>query len=266
MNTRNVRIQDDGPVRIVEIDRPERRNAIDGPTAAALADAFRAFDADDAFAVAVLTGSGGTFCSGADLKALAGEGEGQGEGQGNLLEPPSTGADAPLGVTRMRLSKPVIAAVEGYAVAGGFELALWCDLRVAAEDAVFGVFCRRWGVPLVDGGTIRLPRLVGHSRAMDLILTGRGVSGEEAERYGLANRLVAPGQALAAAVALAREIAAFPQGCLRADRDSAHRQWDLDFAAALEAEFEGGAAVVASGETRAGAGRFAAGEGRHGAF
>lgn len=260
----NVRIEDDGPVRIVTLDRPERRNAVDGPTAAALADAFRAFDADDALAVAVLAGSGGTFCSGADLKALAGDG--QDGSSGNLLEPPESGADAPLGVTRMRLFKPVIAAVEGYAVAGGLELALWCDLRVAAEDAVFGVFCRRWGVPLVDGGTIRLPRLIGHSRAMDLILTGRGVSGEEAERYGLVNRLVPPGQALAAAVALAKEIAAFPQLCLRADRYSAHRQWDLDLDDALDIEFQGGAAVVASGETRAGAGRFAAGEGRHGAF
>src|SRR5205823_8110309 len=189
-----VRTEQDGPITVVMIDRPEVRNAVDGPTAAALADAFRTFDADDTAAVAVLTGAGGTFCSGADLKAIA-------AGHGNRV---TEDGDGPLGPTRMLLSKPVVAAVEGHAVAGGLELAVWCDLRVAATDAVFGVYCRRWGVPLVDGGTIRLSRLLGHSHALDLILTGRGVAGEEAQRMGLANRLVPPGRALASAVDLAR--------------------------------------------------------------
>ena len=248
----------DGPVTIVTIDRPDVRNAVDGPTAAALAEAFAAFDADEAASVAVLTGAGGTFCAGADLKAVA-------EKRGNRVVPVAEG-DGPLGPTRMLLGKPVIAAVEGHAVAGGLELALWCDLRVAAEDAVFGVYCRRWGVPLVDGGTVRLPRLIGHSHAMDLILTGRGVAGVEAQAMGLVNRLVEPGGSLAAAVALAHELTRFPQGCLRADRLSSYDQWSLPLPEALSREYDGGIEVIRSGETREGAARFAAGEGRHGRF
>ncbi len=251
-----VRWETDGAVAIVTIDRPEVRNAVDGPTAAALAEAFRRFDGDDALAVAILTGAGGTFCAGADLKAVA-------AGQGNRV---SEDGDGPMGPTRMLLSKPVLAAVEGHAVAGGLELALWCDLRVAARDAVFGVYCRRWGVPLIDGGTIRLPRLIGHSHALDLILTGRGVSGDEAQRMGLANRLVAPGRTLAEAVALAHQLARFPQRCLRSDRLSSYEQWPLDLATALRQETRRGSEVLASGETRAGAARFAAGAGRHGRF
>jgi enoyl-CoA hydratase len=249
--------QRDGAVAILTIDRPDVRNAVDGPTAAALAAAFRSFDADDDLAVAVLTGSGGTFCSGADLKAVA-------TGRGNSVDA-DVSTDGPMGPTRMLLSKPVVAAVEGFAVAGGLELALWCDLRVAATDAIFGVYCRRWGVPLIDGGTIRLPRLIGHSHALDLILTGRGVSGEEAQRMGLANRLVEPGGALAAAVALAHELAALPQGCLRSDRRSSYDQWGLDLTEALTRETALGIGVLRSGETQAGAARFAAGAGRHGA-
>lgn len=241
-------------VAIVTIDRPAVRNAVDGSTAAQLADAFRRFDADDGLCVAVLTGSGSTFCAGADLKAVA-------EDLGNRV----TGSgDGPLGPTRMLLGKPVIAAVEGFAVAGGLELAIWCDLRVAAEDAVFGVYCRRWGVPLVDGGTVRLPRLIGHSNALDLILTGRGVSGEEAMRMGLVNRLVAPGTARDAAIALAQQISRFPPLCMRSDRLSSYRQWDLPLAEALRDETRAGLTVIESGETRAGAARFAAGAGRHG--
>ena len=251
-----VRFETDGPVAVVTIHRPEVRNAVDGPTAAALAAAFRRFEADEALAVAVLTGAGGYFCAGADLKAVA-------RGSGNRV---SESGDGPMGPTRMRLAKPVIAAVEGHAVAGGLELAAWCDLRVAAEDAVFGVYCRRWGVPLIDGGTIRLPRLIGHSHALDLILTGRGVSGEEAQRMGLANRLVPPGSALAEATALAHRIAAFPQGCLRADRATSYEQWSLPLDEALVAETRRGVEVVQSGETLAGATRFAAGAGRHGRF
>lgn len=251
-----VRVEDDGQVRIVTIDRPASRNAIDGPTAAALADAWREFDADMSVSVGVFTGAGGTFCSGADLKAVS-------SGQGNRV---TVDGDAPLGCTRLLLHKPVIAAVEGYAVAGGLELALWADLRVAARDAVFGVFCRRWGVPLVDGGTIRLPRLIGQSHALDMILTGRGVSGDEALSMGLANRIVEPGDALSSAVALAHEVAAFPQLCMRTDRLSSYRQWDLSMADALRAETVGGLDVIKSGETQAGAARFAGGEGRHGQF
>jgi enoyl-CoA hydratase len=249
-----VQVADDGPVRVVTIDRPEVRNAVDGATAAALADAFRTFDADEEPAVAVLTGAGGTFCAGADLKAIA-------TGAGNRLAPDG---DGPMGPTRMRLSKPVIAAIEGHAVAGGLELALWCDLRVAASDAVLGVYCRRWGVPLIDGGTVRLPRLVGQSHALDLILTGRGVSGEEAVRMGLVNRLVEPGEALTAAIALAGQLAAFPQRCMRADRRSVLDGWALPTDEAMDAEFEAGMAVVRSGETQAGAQRFTSGAGRHG--
>lgn len=256
MSTPTVRQEREGAISIVTIDRPAVRNCVDGPTAAALADAFRAFDADDSACVAILTGAGGTFCAGADLKGVS-------EGRGNRV---AEDGDGPMGPSRMLLSKPVIAAVEGYAVAGGLELALWCDLRVAAENAVFGVFCRRWGVPLIDGGTIRLPRLIGHSHALDMILTGRPVSGDEALRMGLANRLVAPGTALAAALALANELARFPQRCLRGDRLSSYAQWSLDLPAALRRETEIGLDVVRSGETLAGAARFARGAGRHGRF
>jgi len=251
-----VRYETDGPTAIVTIDRPEVRNCVDGPTAAALAEAFRRFASDDGLSVAILTGAGGYFCAGADLKAVS-------HGRGNAVHEEG---DGPMGPTRMLLDKPVIAAVEGHAVAGGLELALWCDLRVAARDAVFGVYCRRWGVPLIDGGTIRLPRLVGQSVAMDMILTGRGVEGEEAHRIGLANRLVEPGEALSVARALAADLARFPQRCLRADRRSAIEQWSLDLDAALLAETRGGRAVIESGETLAGATRFAEGAGRHGAF
>ena len=244
----------DGPVLIVTINRPERRNAVDRATAEALADAFRAFDRDDALRVAILAGAGGVFCSGADLKALA-------EGGGNRLEPDG---DGPMGPTRMTLSKPVIAAIEGHAVAGGLELALWCDLRVAARDATFGVYCRRFGVPLVDGGTVRLPRLIGQSRALDMILTGRGVGAEEAFAWGLANRLAEPGAALGAAFALARELCAPPQACMRHDRAAALAQWGLSEADALAAEFALGMKTLRSGETLAGATRFAHGEGRGG--
>jgi enoyl-CoA hydratase len=251
-----VRTETTGDVLVLTIDRPERRNAVDGPTAAALADAFRAFDADDALSVAVLTGAGGTFCAGADLKAVA-------AGEGN---PVREQGDGPMGPTRMHLSKPVIAAVEGHAVAGGLELAVWCDLRVAARDAIFGVYCRRWGVPLIDLGTVRLPRLIGHSRAMDLILTGRGVGGDEAVAMGLVNRLTEPGAALAGAMELAAQLTTFPQGCLRSDRRSAIEQWGLSEDDATANEFRLGLATIRSGETRAGATRFAEGAGRHGTF
>jgi enoyl-CoA hydratase len=251
-----VRSERRGPVAIVTLDRPEVRNAVDRPTAEALAGAFRRFDADASLCVAVLTGAGGTFCAGADLKAVA-------DGRGNRAAPDG---DGPMGPTRMLLGKPVIAAVEGFAVAGGLELALWCDLRVAARDAVFGVYCRRWGVPLVDGGTVRLPRLVGQSLALDMILTGRGVSGEEALRTGLANRLVEPGRALDAALGLAGELARFPQRCLRSDRRSALEQWSLSLGDALAHEMRLGLEVLASGESLEGAGRFAQGAGRHGSF
>jgi len=252
----NVRYQVDGAIAVVTIARPEVRNAVDGPTAAELAAAFRRFDADEALRVAVLTGAAGTFCAGADLKAVS-------AGRGNRV---TEDGDGPMGPSRMLLSKPVVAAVEGHAVAGGLELALWCDLRVAAEDAVFGVYCRRWGVPLVDGGTIRLPRLIGHSRALDMILTGRPVAAPEALAIGLANRLAPPGKALATALELAREIAKFPQRCLRGDRRSSYEQWSLSLADALLAETRIGLEVVASGETLEGATRFAKGAGRHGAF
>ena len=251
-----VRVEHDGPVTVVTIDRPDRRNAVDQPTADALLDAFRGFDADDDRAVAVLTGAGGTFCAGADLKAL-----GTDDG---LTMGPDRDAGGPLGPTRMLLAKPVLAAVEGHAVAGGLELALWCDLRVAARDAVFGVYCRRWGVPLVDGGTVRLPRLVGHSHALDLILTGRGVSGDEALRMGLANRLADPGRALDEAIVLAHELARLPQTCLREDRMSSYEQCGLPLAAALANEHDHGLVSVASPDMRDGLSRFGSGEGRHG--
>src|SRR4051794_5590392 len=225
-----VRVERNGPVTTVVLDRAAARNAVDGPTARALADAFRAFDADPDAAVAVLWGAGGTFCAGADLKAI-------GTPSGNRVEPEG---DGPMGPTRMTLSKPVIAAISGYAVAGGLELALWCDLRVAESDATLGVFCRRWGVPLIDGGTVRLPRLIGLSRALDLILTGRPVKAPEALQIGLANRLAPPGAARAAAEALAEEIAAFPQLCMRTDRRSAHEQADLEFGEALLNELRHG--------------------------
>ena len=243
-----------GPVAVVTINRPEARNAIDRPTATALVEAFQQFEADAALAVAVLTGAGGTFCAGADLKAVV-------TGRGTRV---TEEGDGPLGPTRMLLSKPVIAAVEGYAVAGGIEMAAWCDLRVAARDAVFGCFERRWGVPLVDGGTIRLARLLGHSNALDLILTGRPVSGDEAQRMGLANRLVEPGTALAEAMALAEQIAAFPQTCLRQDRLSSYEQWGMEMPDALRNEYRRGRVVLESSEVAEGAARFAAGEGRHG--
>lgn len=251
-----VRTEARGPVLVVTIDRCQARNAVDRVTAEALADAFRAFDADQRLAVAVLTGSGGNFCAGADLKAVA-------TGAGNRLD---EDGDGPMGPSRMQLSKPVIAAVEGYAVAGGIELALWCDLRVAAKGAVFGVFCRRFGVPLIDGGTVRLARLIGQSRALDMILTGRPVGAEEALSFGLANRVVADGEALDAAVALAEQIAAFPQTCLRNDRRSTLTQWGLDEEAAMAQEFALGLQTLASGESVAGAGRFSRGEGRGGSF
>ncbi len=252
-----VRIERRGAVTTVIIDRPAARNAIDRATAQALADAFRDFDADPAQHVAVLCGANGHFCAGADLKAFVAN-----PSEWSLSEE----GDAPLGPTRMLLTKPVIAAVSGYAVAGGLELALWCDLRVVEQTASFGVFCRRWGVPLIDGGTIRLSRLIGHARALDLMLTGRAVGAEEALAFGLANRVVANGEARAAAEALAAQIAAFPQACLRHDRLSSYEQWGLPLAEALRNECRHGQASLASGEATAGAGRFREGEGRHGRF
>jgi enoyl-CoA hydratase len=250
-----VRIEDDGPVRVVTICRPLLRNAVDLPTAQALADAFREFDHDDRLSVAILTGSEGNFCAGADLKAL-------GANQGNRL---SETGDGPMGPTRMVLSKPTIAAIEGYAVAGGLELAIWCDLRVASRNATLGVFCRRFGVPLIDGGTVRLPRLIGESHAMDLILTGRAVDADEALRMGLINRVVEPGRALGVARELAQGLAAFPQKCLRSDRLSMYEQHSLDTEDALHNEFRRGLQVLSSGESVEGARRFSSGQGRHGA-
>jgi enoyl-CoA hydratase len=247
-----LRVSVDGPVLTVVIDRPQVRNAVDRATAAALAGVFRSFDDSPELNVAVLTGAGGTFCAGADLKAIS-------EGDGNRVEP---SGDGPMGPTRLRLGKPVIAAVSGHAVAGGLELALWCDLRVADASAIFGVFCRRWGVPLIDGGTVRLPRLIGTSRALDMILTGRAVGASEALEMGLANRVVPAGQALAAAQALAAEIARLPQACLRSDRLSALEQEGLDMDAAMTNEVRRGVPVL--GEALAGAARFAGGAGRHG--
>lgn len=244
---------------IVTITRPEVRNCVDRETALALADAFRRFDSDDDLRVAILQGEDHSFCAGADLKAVS-----QGRsGDANLV---LREGDGPMGPTRMLLGKPVIAAVEGHAVAGGLELAIWCDLRVAARDAIFGVYCRRWGVPLIDGGTIRLPRLVGQSHAMDMILTGRGVSGEEALSMGLVNRLVEPGETLDAALELARSIAKFPQRCMRSDRISALTQWSATLDQALDEETRLGLEVIRSGETQEGAKRFASGSGRHGSF
>ena len=251
-----VRVERSASITTVILSRPERRNAVDRDTAVALADAFRAFEADEEARVAVLWGEFGNFCAGADLNAGA-------TGQGNVVRPDG---DGPMGPSRMLLSKPVIAAVAGYAVAGGLELALWCDLRVMERSAHFGVFCRRWGVPLIDGGTVRLPRLIGLSRALDLILTGRPVGSDEALQIGLANRVAEDGQGRQVAEALAREIAAFPQVCMRADRRSAYEQDGLSVADAIANEYRLGIAVVQSGETQAGAQRFAGGAGRHGKF
>ncbi len=249
----SVRVEPSGPIWTIVLDRPERRNAVDGSTAAALADAFRSFDAAGDASVAVLWGAGGTFCAGADLHAMS-----------NALYP-DPHSDAPMGPSRMTLSKPVIAAVSGHAVAGGLELALWCDLRVVEADAVLGVYCRRWGVPLIDGGTVRLPQIVGLGRALDLILTGRAVQADEALAMGLVSRVVANGAARSAAEALAAEIAAFPQATVRSDRRSAYDSLSLDQAAALEREF-----ALGLGSLRAagvdGAARFAGGAGRHGSF
>ena len=254
MSAPGVRVERDGPVTTVLLSRPERRNAVDGATADALTKAFREFDADPDAAVAVLHGEGGVFCSGADLKEVGGP-------AGNRVTPDG---DGPMGPTRMRLSKPVIGAVAGHAVAGGLELALWCDLRVAEESAVFGVFCRRWGVPLIDGGTVRLPRLIGVSRAMDMVLTGRGIPAREALDMGLANRVVPDGSSRAAAEALAHELAALPQTCMREDRLSLLEQDGLDEPAALANEF--GHGVRSLEDAQAGLERFRAGAGRHGRF
>lgn len=254
-----VRSEDRDGICIVTITRPEVRNCVDRETAEALADAFRRFDENESQTVAILQGESGCFCAGADLKAVGRTGTGAANrvlGEG----------DGPMGPTRMLLSKPVIAAVEGFAVAGGLELAVWCDLRVAAQDAVFGVYCRRWGVPLVDGGTVRLPRLVGQSHAMDMILTGRGVSGDEAKAMGLVNRLVDKGAALDAALELGRSISEFPQRCMRSDRLSALTQWSAGLDEALFEETRLGIEVIESGETVEGARRFSSGAGRHGRF
>lgn len=249
----NVRVEHNGPVTTVILDRPHARNAVDGPTALALFEAFKTFDRDDSASVAVFYGDHGTFCAGADLKAV-----------GTLdTNPLHRTGPGPMGPSRMVLTKPVIAAISGYAVAGGLELALWCDLRVVEEDAVFGVFCRRWGVPLIDGGTVRLPRLIGHGRAMDMILTGRAVDADEALAIGLANRVVPKGQSRQAAEELAAELASLPQGCLRADRLSAIHQWGRTEAEAMDVEF--GSLSKVAAETLAGAKRFADGAGRHGA-
>ena len=253
-----------GEILVVTINRPQARNAVDSPTARKLGQTFVDFDSDDSLKIAVLTGAGGTFCAGADLKAV-------GDGTFEPTPPPSPPIDrheswAPMGPSYLRLRKPVIAAVSGYAVAGGLELALWCDMRVVDQDATFGVYCRRWGVPLIDGGTVRLPRLIGHSHAMDMILTGRAVDADEAKQMGLANRVVPAGTSLEAAVELAQQIAQFPQSCLRTDRRSAIEQWDLDFEAAMHNEGLLGDTTLRSGESREGARRFSSGKGRGGVF
>jgi len=259
-NFNNLIITQDERVTTIAINRTERRNAVNGETARELYAAFQQFDKDENSDAAILTGMGGTFCAGADLKALA---EGEGE---NPMEDDGINSLAPMGVSRMQLSKPVIAAIEGHAVAGGMELALWCDLRVMAEDAIMGIFCRRFGVPLIDMGTIRLPRLIGQSRAMDLILTGRPVEAKEAGQIGLANRVCGSGSALETAIQLAKEIAKFPQACMRSDRQSMLDQWSLDTEAAIHNETKLGMATINSGETVAGATRFSSGVGKHGKF
>ena len=254
-------VEDRGSIRIVTMNRPQSRNAMDRETAQKLFDTFVEFDGDDSLSVAVLAGADGTFCSGADLHAVS-------SGNGNRIEDDPVdeiiGSLGPMGPTRLLLDKPVIAAIEGYAVAGGLELAVWCDLRVMAEDASFGVFCRRWGVPLVDGGTIRLSRLIGHSRALDMILTGREVASEEALQFGLANRVVPAGTAIEAAIELAQQLSALPQNCMRSDRRSSYDQWSLDLPEAMSREIKLGIATVKSGETVAGATRFKEGAGRGG--
>ncbi|KZL18268.1 Carnitinyl-CoA dehydratase [Pseudovibrio axinellae] len=250
-----VHFEVEGTTAIITLDRPERRNAVDAVTAQLLVDAFTKFDQDDSLSVAVFTGSQGTFCAGADLKAVA-------EGKPNSVH--QEGDFAPMGPSRMRLSKPVIAAIEGHAVAGGLELALWADMRVAGKSAVFGVYCRRFGVPLIDMGTIRLPRLIGQSRASDMILTGRSVSGEEAVMFGLVNRLVEDGDALTKAKELALHIAEYPQMCMRHDRLSMYEQWDLSETEAIKNEMRHGITVISSGETVSGATAFSRGKGRHG--
>jgi enoyl-CoA hydratase len=254
-----IRIETQDSIFTVIIDRPAAKNAVDGPTASALADAFRAFNKDDAFSVAVLCGAGDTFCAGADLKAVAGR-------DGRRMNRLAPDGDGPMGPSRMMLKKPVIAAIAGHAVAGGLELALWCDMRVMEETAVLGVFCRRFGVPLIDGGSIRLPRLIGMSHALDLILTGRPVKAAEAKAMGLVNRIVPQGQARSAAEKLAGQISEFPQACMRSDRLSAYEQWELPFQEAIQNEFKHGMATVQQGETLQGAVRFSKGEGRHGIF
>ena len=253
---KNILVEKKGPVTTVIINRPEVRNAVDRQTAQELADAFRAFEADEQARVGILTGAGGHFCAGADLKAMA-------EGQPNRVE---EDGDSPMGPCRMYLDKPVIAAVAGHAVAGGLELALWCDMRVVERDAIFGVFCRRWGVPLIDGGTVRLSRLIGLSHALDMILTGRPVGAEEALSMGLANRVVEPGTSLAEAEALAEQLTRFPERCLLSDRRSAYEQWELSMEEAMKNEFQLGLTTIQSGETLEGAGRFSKGAGRHGSF
>jgi enoyl-CoA hydratase len=261
-----VLVERNGPVTTVVLNRPYAKNAVDRHAADALVEAFLEFECDEDALVAVFCGSEGAFCAGADLKAVA-------KGEGNRSVPPATGADfsrltkdGPMGPSRMILNKPVIGAISGHAVAGGLELALWCDMRVVEDDAIMGVFCRRWGVPLIDGGTIRLPRLIGHARAMDLILTGRPVNAEEALSFGLANRIAPKGKGREEAERLALEISRFPQLCLRHDRMSAYEQWDLPYDRALANEFEHGRKVLASGETLKGAARFASGKGRGGRF
>jgi len=253
----NVLVEKNNKVTTILINRPALKNAVDGPTAQQLTTAFRNFELDQSASVAVLAGNGGTFCAGADLKALAGNGE------PNKANPEG---DGPMGPTRMQLSKPVIAAISGYAVAGGLELALWCDLRIVERSAVLGVFCRRWGVPLIDGGTVRLPRLIGMSRAMDLILTGRPVEAKEALQIGLANRIVEDGKAIEAAQTLANEIAEFPQQCLRNDRISTYQQWTMPLKEAMQNEFDLGKKTIESEETIKGAKKFTEGKGRHGNF
>ncbi len=251
-----VLVEREGPVVTVIINRPEVRNAVDNDTAEGLAEAFRAFEADDSAKVAVLWGAGGAFCAGADLKTVA---------SGERLKRYKLDGDGPMGPSRLKLTKPTIAAVAGHAVAGGLELAIWCDLRVIEVDATFGVYCRRWGVPLIDGGTVRLPRLIGQSRALDMILTGRAVGAEEALAFGLANRVVPKGEARKSAEALALEIARFPELCMRLDRASVFQQWDKPFDDAMKAEFAAGVAAVKA-EGQAGAARFADGRGRGGSF
>jgi len=255
-SSESVLSQREGQVLVVTINRPHARNAVDETTARKLGEVFQSFDRDENLHAAILTGAEGTFCAGADLREI-------GEGRRGPIDPEGTG---PMGPTWLLLSKPVIAAIEGYAVAGGLELALWCDLRVAAKNAILGVFNRRWGVPLIDLGTVRLPRIVGHGRALDLILTGRSVAADEALQMGLVNRVTENGKALAVAMELAQSLAAFPQGGLRGDRMSAYEQWSLDWDAARRNELKRGMAAMASGESTAGAARFASGAGRHGSF